>query len=236
MKPIIGISLPPENIMHSHRADLACMKAVAEAGGEPVVISPVVDSEFKNILSQLDGVILLGGEHQHLHAPEEMTSSSHHIDAPVSEEKKAEIELAKEAIRKTKLPVLGICSGSQLLNEVLGGNFEEHIRRRAELSATRGTGRESTTEIAFASGSRLAEIYRRKSITVPILHHRNVKFVGDGLVSAAAASDGVVEAIESKSNRFLIGVNWHPEFDLDEHLPLFQSLVSAASRKLEIPE
>lgn len=238
MKPVIGISLPAENILHSHRADLACMKAVAEAGGEPVVLSPLPDSEFKTLLSQLDGVILLGGEHAHLNeedACESTTSPAESQRAP-TEEQKAEIELAKEAVRKTKLPVLGICSGSQLINEVLGGNFEVHIRRRAELSASRSAGRESTTEIAFANGSRLAEIYQRKTIKVPVLHHKNVKFVGDGLVSAAAASDGVVEAIESNSNRFLIGVNWHPEFDLDEHLPLFQSFVSAAKGKLQIPD
>ncbi|MBX9570275.1 MAG: gamma-glutamyl-gamma-aminobutyrate hydrolase family protein [Candidatus Obscuribacterales bacterium] len=207
------------------------MKAVAEAGGEPVVLSPVEDSEYKNILAQLDGVILLGGEHSHFGGPDDADQPTLVSDAPPTAERKAEIELAKEAVRKTKLPVLGICSGSQLINEVLGGNYEDHVRRRVELTATRSSGREQTTEVAFAAGSRLAEIYRRKSITVPILHHKNVKFVGDGLVSAGAASDGVVEAIESNSNRFLIGVNWHPEFDLEEHLPLFQSLVSAATRK-----
>ena len=236
MKPVIGISLPADNILHNYQADLACMKAVAEAGGEPVVLSPIADSEYKTILAQLDGVILLGGEHSHFEGPEDPTAVPAPADAPPSDARKAELELAKEAVRKTKLPVLGICSGTQLLNEVLGGNVEDHLRRRAELTATRGSGRESTTEIAFASGSRLAEIYRRKSMTVPMLHHKNMKFVGDGLVSAAAASDGVVEAIESNSNRFLIGVNWHPEFDLEENLPLFQSFIFAAKNKLQLTD
>lgn len=215
---------------------MACMKAVAEAGGEPVVLSPLPDSEFKTLLAQLDGVIILGGEHSHLNDDAcELTNPSESQPA-LTEEQKAEIELAKEAVRKTRLPVLGICSGSQLINEVLGGNFEVHILRRAELNASRSAGKENTTEVAFANGSRLAEIYQRKTIKVPVLHHKNVKFVGDGLVSAAAASDGVVEAIESNSNRFLIGVNWHPEFDLEEHLPLFQSFVSAAKGKLQISD
>ncbi len=43
-------------------------------------------------------------------------------------------------------------------------------------------------------------------------HHQSVRKVGDGLRVVAKSPDGIVEATETTdSDRFLIGVQWHPE-------------------------
>jgi gamma-glutamyl-gamma-aminobutyrate hydrolase PuuD len=43
------------------------------------------------------------------------------------------------------------------------------------------------------------------------MHHQSVKRVGEGLVVSAVAPDGVVEAVEAEGDRFMVGVQWHPE-------------------------
>ena len=55
--------------------------------------------------------------------------------------------------------------------------------------------------------------------------------VGTGLRVAAAADDGVVEAIERPDRPFVIGIQWHPEIAslMDEQaLTLFEALVREA--------
>jgi len=66
-------------------------------------------------------------------------------------------------------------------------------------------------------------------------HHQAVKDLADGLVVAARASDGVVEAAEYRnlSERWLVGVQWHAEAMRNtgpEHRNLFEAHVEAAER------
>jgi putative glutamine amidotransferase len=55
-------------------------------------------------------------------------------------------------------------------------------------------------------------------------HLQAVSAVGAGLRVSAKSPDGVIEAIESPDARS-IGVQWHPERQFDEMLPLFEDFV-----------
>jgi putative glutamine amidotransferase len=61
-------------------------------------------------------------------------------------------------------------------------------------------------------------------------HHQAVDRVGDGLVVAAWALDGLTEGVEDP-DRWYLGVQWHPE-DTDgseaDRLRLFGAFVAAA--------
>ena len=65
------------------------------------------------------------------------------------------------------------------------------------------------------------------------LHHQAVKQPGNNLRIVARCPDGVVEAVESTDpNRFLIGVQWHPEKLMPENqqqAKLLQAFVEAAA-------
>ena len=43
-------------------------------------------------------------------------------------------------------------------------------------------------------------------------HHQSVDNLGKNIVSAAIATDGVIEAIEHTQHRWCLGLQWHPEF------------------------
>jgi putative glutamine amidotransferase len=70
------------------------------------------------------------------------------------------------------------------------------------------------------------------TVTVNSFHHQAVKDVGRGLRKVALAGDGVIEALEGGSDRFLLGVQWHPERMPDDPFArrLFQAFVRASTR------
>jgi putative glutamine amidotransferase len=56
-----------------------------------------------------------------------------------------------------------------------------------------------------------------------------VKTLAPGMVVDAVAPDGVVEGIEDPRRRFLIGVQWHPEYAISEgDTKLFTALIAAS--------
>ena len=112
----------------------------------------------------------------------------------------------------------------QLLNVLAGGSLVQHLPDVVGhdghqpdvglLRSDRGTHR--------AGVAPLEDPGRRPS-TVQCSHHQAVDRLGRGLVVTASAPDGVVEAVESPSAPFVVGVEWHPEQDGD--LRLFEALV-----------
>ena len=59
-------------------------------------------------------------------------------------------------------------------------------------------------------------------------HHQGIDRLGDGLVATAHTDDGLVQAFESTGDGYLVGVQWHPEQDLEDRR-LFAGLVQQAS-------
>jgi putative glutamine amidotransferase len=121
------------------------------------------------------------------------------------------------------LPILAICRGSQALNVACGGTLHQHVpgHRQTELAT------EPTHEVEIATHSRLHRMVRTRTLAVNSFHHQAVDELGEGLRVVATAPDGTIEAIEGDG--FVVGVQWHAE-TLVAHMPLFEALVTAASR------
>jgi putative glutamine amidotransferase len=66
---------------------------------------------------------------------------------------------------------------------------------------------------------------------VPTAHHQGIARLGDGLVPAAWAEDGLIEAVELApgpgQHPFMLAVQWHPEASQDRRL--VSALVAAAA-------
>jgi putative glutamine amidotransferase len=76
----------------------------------------------------------------------------------------------------------------------------------------------------FVAGSRAAKIFGATT-DVNSYHHQAVDDPGR-LTVTGRADDDVIEAVEDPSLRFLVGVQWHPEEQLD--VRPFAALVEAA--------
>ena len=130
--------------------------------------------------------------------------------------------------------MLGICLGSQWINVLHGGSLIQDIP-----SALGVNHREVTHKVKLEPDSRLGKIFGEMEFEVNSLHHQAVKDLGKGLRIVARSPDGVVEATESTDpNRFLIGVQWHPEKMMpDDQLQarLLRAFVEAAKESQRLP-
>ena len=109
------------------------------------------------------------------------------------------------------MPVLAICRGCQVLNVELGGTLHQHlpdvVGNLAHRSAPMVFG---DVDVTTVPGSTTADVFGAAT-TVRCSHHQAIRDLGRGLVVTARADDGVVEAVELPSARFVLGVQWHPE-------------------------
>lgn len=123
-----------------------------------------------------------------------------------------ELTLLAEALRRD-LPVLAICHGCQLLNVHFGGTLVQHLPDRPGLVRhDAGDPRpEPVHGLRLAPEGLLASIMGTAPGAVNSHHHQGIDDLGEGLVAAAWAEDGVLEAVVATQHRFVVGVQWHPE-------------------------
>ena len=245
-RPLIGIPAQtlqaiddiPEGLPHSWVMNSRYFTAAAEAGAAPVMIPLFVEDHdiLREVYDRLDGVLLAGGVDMHPCAYGEPPHPR--LGRTDQARDVVELALAKWAIADRK-PILGLCRGSQVLNVALGGTLWQDIEAQVPTAIkhdclpNEGYARDFLAhEVAIAPGSRLHAAFAAPSVPVNSMHHQAVKILAPGLYASAHAPDGMVEAIESGTSHFLVGVQWHPEIfeDRDERTrQLFKSFVDASS-------
>ena len=110
-----------------------------------------------------------------------------------------------------EMPTLAICRGVQILNVHRGGTLVQHLPQSARHRRNDTPKSQAVHAVRIAAGSRLAGVLGTDA-QVNSRHHQAVDRVGTGLlVTARDAEDGVIEAVEDPTRRFLVGVQWHPE-------------------------
>lgn len=126
-------------------------------------------------------------------------------------------------------PLFGICRGAQLVNVRMGGSLFQDLRRRRNRTSKRRTLLALKT-LHVVAGSQLHDILGTDSIRINSLHNQSIDSVGRGLAVCGRDRDDIVQAVEQPQHRFLLGVQWHPEFLLyaTRQRQLFRHLVAAA--------
>lgn len=205
--------------------------AVVRAGGAPIAFPIVNDKKvLRRLYDQCDGLLLSGGND--LDPDSYASKPTKKVRGTSLKRDRQEIQLLKWALEDDK-PVLGICRGMQLINIALGGNLHQDIdsqvpaSRNHEVSVDKKNFSHLAHKLKIDPGSRLATILKTDAVDANTLHHQAVCELGEGLVVTAHAEDGVVEAIELPSRRFVIGVQSHPEA-LEAHTePVWRELFAA---------
>ena len=222
-QPVIGIT--------GNYTEQACKlaegyyKSVVAAGGVPVIIPPVADSDvILNTLDRLDGLILSGGgDYNPLWAGEQPSPK---LGGICAERDLPELLITRLAYNR-QLPILGICRGIQTLALALGGKVSQDISDVAGLKHSQDADRsEPTHTVTYEPDSLLAKLYNGQ-LSVNSFHHQAVAEAGPKFRVTGRAQDGIIEAIESAEYKSVLGVQWHPEC-LASGLPIFQWLVDEA--------
>jgi len=214
------------------------VRAVAEAGAEPVEVSlGLSEEELRKLAATLDAVVLTGSPADVNPALYGEPRDPATADADPSREK-ADFALLKHAFAEHK-PALAICYGNQSLNVFLGGTLIQDIPSEVHTSiqhpwSNREKGAsEPYHAVRIEPGTRLRHLASAGEVRTNSSHHQSVRRPGKNLRIAACAPDGVIEAVEwTGDSNWVTGVQWHPERMAEDSFAqrLFSELVAAARK------
>jgi gamma-glutamyl-gamma-aminobutyrate hydrolase PuuD len=130
-----------------------------------------------------------------------------------------ELRLLRSALDR-KVPILGICRGSQLLNVVCGGTLYGDVQREKGSHRAHIDYEHYDTyrhPIDVIPGTPLARWYRRKKLQVNSYHHQGIRVLASRFRPMAHADDGLIEAYYDPDSAFVVGLQFHPERMLKEY-------------------
>jgi putative glutamine amidotransferase len=199
--------------------------AVIDAVGAMPVLIPAVGPQIDvgAVLDRLDGILLTGSpsnvEPHQYGGPPSMEGTLHDPDRDATT-----LPLIREAVRRD-LPILAICLGIQELNVALGGTLHQRIfdmperfnHKRRRLGAVRRMTLDErygpAHPVKLSAGGRLIELAGGAGeIMVNSLHGQGIDRPAPELFVEAVAPDGQIEAVSLPDARFVVGVQWHPEY------------------------
>ncbi len=214
-------------------------EAVEAAGGAPIHISLIPQPEYiTSIVDGLDGVLLPGSDSDV--DPVRYGREPHHALGSVHPAKDETDLLMLEQLEKRRIPLLAICFGMQILNVHRGGTLIQDIPSQMPeaIKHDQGSPRDRHSHrVRLLEGSMLATLASTSGALVNSHHHQAIETVGSDLIATAWTADGLVEALEdSRRDRFVVGVQWHPEYGWrhdDFSRALFSRLVTEAAQHTE---
>jgi len=220
--PFIGIPCCVRAIWERpfHTVNDRYPQAVIDAAGGVPVLIPAVGAKLDcgAVLDRLDGLLITGSpsnvEPHQYGGPPSMEGTLHDPDRDATT-----LPLIREAVRRD-LPILAICRGIQELNVALGGSLHQrifemsgrfnHRRRKGPMTLDERYG--PAHPVQLSEGGRLIDLAGAGEVMVNSLHGQGIDLPGPLLFVEAVAPDGQIEGVSLPGARFVVGVQWHPEY------------------------
>jgi putative glutamine amidotransferase len=226
---VVTLAVPddqPQRELAIRRNDLY-VAALARHGAIPVQLDARTPVAIRDgALLTMDGLLLSGGADLDPSRYGQPIAGSQDIE-PERDELE---EQAWRSAETRQLPVLGICRGLQAINVFSGGSILQHVDGHA--GAGWGTGPPATHPIRVVPGTRLAtHLGSVETLEVNAYHHQGIREndLGPELRAAAwadSAAGPLVEGLEGVHERFVVGVQCHPE-RTESTPPEFERLFAA---------
>lgn len=205
--------------------------AVTALGLQPVLFPMAEVEDVPCLLDMVDGVLLTGSpsnvEARHFGA----TALSTDLLDPRRDQ--LTMRLVRAALDRG-VPLFGVCRGLQEMNVALGGSLYQTLHEQPGLMDHREPAGETMEvqfaprhEVLLAPGSPFAAWAGDTRARVNSLHGQGLKRLGEGLVAEAHAPDGLVEGVRVEgASAFAFGVQWHPEWQHEQH-PFYERTLRA---------
>jgi len=169
-------------------------------------------------ITKMRGLLLVEGEDIEPAHYKARPENFKHLEKTHPLKDEIEIRLIREALRK-KLPILGICRGSQLLNVVCGGSLYGDVQKEKESELKHIDFDHYDTyrhPISIVPGSPLRKWYGQETLRVNSYHHQGIRDLAPRFEPMAHAEDGLIEAYRDPKSKFVLGLQFHPERMLEE--------------------
>lgn len=244
-KPIIGMSLDTGNM--AKQGGYSCYPwyairknycdHIVAAGGIPILL-PYYPDMVDRYSDLIDGFLIPGGDFD---IPPTYYGEDEIHERVTINPPRTEFELAlARAIKEQEKPMFGICGGMQLMNVAFGGTLIQHIPDEIQdgIAHEQPNPRcEAGHQIKILENTSLYALAEQKFLhPVNSAHHQAIRKVAPGFQVNAFADDGVIEGIEyvfeEGTPGFLVGVQWHPEFNISPlDCRLFDAFIQEAHRR-----
>ena len=236
-RPRIGITMRLELSTNRFYLGRDYSEAVEAAGGVPVHISLIPKPEYiAAVMDDLDGILLPGSDSDV--DPLRYGAEPHPNLGTVVGIKDETDLLVLEEIERRNLPLFAICFGMQVLNVSRGGTLIQDInsQRSNAIKHEQGVPRDRASHRITIKGNTLVSgLAESQAGLVNSHHHQALDKVGRDLIETAWAGDDIIEAIEDpRSDRFVVGVQWHPEIGWENDSlsqKLFETFIDACRNR-----
>ena len=208
--------------------------ALARAGARVITLVPSYMEEIDRIFDGIHGLVLAGGEDV-----DSKYSNAKSYGARDTNLGRDTFELLLlDRAAKAHIPVLCICRGAQLLALWAGGRLESQDHDKRRMKDHFSTFRKyAWHQVGMRPGTLLWNIFGDKPVYTNSFHHQVIIDPGRLRVSAVADREDI-EGVEFSDERFVIGVQWHPELQAifsDSNQKLFRVFVDEA-RNVKCPK
>lgn len=217
LKPVIGVNTDYRAARQDAPAFCflasAYFECLEEAEAIPLIVPPLQsEADLGAVLNRLDGFLMIGGGDLDPRRDGFML----HFSTRLMDGRREVFDRGlMRMIANRKMPFFGIGAGMQLLNVTQGGNLSLHIPEDMPNAIphwdTQDSGHRHGLEIA--TDSLMERVYGEGEIRVNSMHHMAVDDVAPGFRVTARCPDGVTEAMESATDWFALGTQFHPEAD-----------------------
>jgi len=139
-------------------------------------------------------------------------------DCMLNLEKSGLKEMIIDFVLHQKKPLLGICLGMQALSKMLSREkrigYDNTIKNDTLINHLEPN-KDYVHSVIIDKNSKLYSIIGEEKIWVNSRHSYHVPELDNNLI-CARSSDGLIEGVELKDKKFIIGVQWHPESNLED--------------------
>jgi len=187
--------------------------SIISSGGTPLII-PVGANEslIQKYISQIDGLLLSGG--MDIDPTKYEENPSLNLGKINPDKDFLDFTVLDYALKKD-IPILGICRGMQIINIYFGGTLYQDISNNKDYTLQHyQKGPKSDTlghYVNVDKGTKLHNTVKNDRFQINSYHLQFIKYHSKNMKITARSEDDAVEAIETEDNKFIIGVQWHPE-------------------------
>ena len=132
------------------------------------------------------------------------------------------------AIKNDK-PLLAICLGFQALCNMFAKERNKFdMTKHINNDKHEGLPNEYKHKVKIKENTKLRKILDNEEIPVNSVHHDIINHDMNKLIINAISEDGIIEGVEYPDRKFIIGIQWHPEYLIDKYSnKIKQALIKA---------